>query len=136
MVKHTQTIRRQIADELFECVWTFVKLALKGLDGPRISVTLLSTHQPKMQKKSLGINSHFLDCDFPKISWSVKEIFPGKLNYSIKKGKYCDRILYDYDSIYWQNFPIFYCQNFKKKWTSICILKSSKEMQVGKSIIF
>ena len=21
MVKHTQTIRRQIADELFECVW-------------------------------------------------------------------------------------------------------------------
>ena len=23
MVKHTQTIRRQIADELFECVWTF-----------------------------------------------------------------------------------------------------------------
>ena len=26
MAKHTQTIRRQIADELFECVW-----ALKGL---------------------------------------------------------------------------------------------------------
>ena len=23
MVKHTQTIRRQIADELFECVWLF-----------------------------------------------------------------------------------------------------------------
>ena len=23
MVKHTQTIRRQIADELFECVWPF-----------------------------------------------------------------------------------------------------------------
>ena len=30
MVKHTQTIRRQIADELFEFDH-FVKLALKGL---------------------------------------------------------------------------------------------------------
>ena len=24
MVKHIQTIRRQIADELFECVWPFL----------------------------------------------------------------------------------------------------------------
>ena len=31
MVKHTQTIGRQIADELFECVWPFCGLALKGL---------------------------------------------------------------------------------------------------------
>ena len=30
MAKHTQTIRRQLADELFECVCQFVKLALKG----------------------------------------------------------------------------------------------------------
>ena len=27
MVKHAQTIRRQIADELFECVWTFCGIA-------------------------------------------------------------------------------------------------------------
>ena len=26
MVKHTQTIRRQIADELFECVWLFCEI--------------------------------------------------------------------------------------------------------------
>ena len=26
MVKHTQTIRRQIADELFECVWQFCEI--------------------------------------------------------------------------------------------------------------
>ena len=26
MVKHTPTIRRQIADELFECVWSFNKV--------------------------------------------------------------------------------------------------------------
>ena len=25
-VKHTQTIRRQIVDELFECVWTFCEV--------------------------------------------------------------------------------------------------------------
>ena len=31
MVKHTQTIRRDIADEFFECVWPFLGLALKGL---------------------------------------------------------------------------------------------------------
>ena len=31
MVKHTQTIRRQIANELFECVWLFCGVgALKG----------------------------------------------------------------------------------------------------------
>ena len=33
MVKHTQTICRQIADELFQCVWPFVGLALKGLNS-------------------------------------------------------------------------------------------------------
>ena len=38
MGKHTQTIRRQIADELFECVWPFVKLALKGLSGKSVVV--------------------------------------------------------------------------------------------------
>ena len=27
MVKHTETIRRQIADELFECVWPFCRVA-------------------------------------------------------------------------------------------------------------
>ena len=26
MVKHTQTIRRQFADELFECVWLFCEI--------------------------------------------------------------------------------------------------------------
>ena len=33
MVKHTQTICRQFANELFECVDHFVRLALKGLIG-------------------------------------------------------------------------------------------------------
>ena len=31
MVKHTQTIRRQIADELFECVWPFCKVIIKSI---------------------------------------------------------------------------------------------------------
>ena len=33
MVKHTQTIRRQIADELFECVRSFCVIGLKGSYG-------------------------------------------------------------------------------------------------------
>ena len=35
MVKHTQTIRRQIADELFECVWGF-----SGIDAEQVKTTL------------------------------------------------------------------------------------------------
>ena len=33
MVKHTQTIRRQIADELFECVWPFCEIGAKRVNG-------------------------------------------------------------------------------------------------------
>ena len=29
MAKHTQTIRRQIADELFGCVWPFCEISAK-----------------------------------------------------------------------------------------------------------
>ena len=31
MVKHTQTIRRQIADKLFECVWPVCEIGANGL---------------------------------------------------------------------------------------------------------
>ena len=34
MVKHTQTIRRQFVDELFECVWPFCGISVKGLKLP------------------------------------------------------------------------------------------------------
>ena len=33
MVKHTQTIRRQIAKKLFEYVWPFCELTFKGLNS-------------------------------------------------------------------------------------------------------
>ena len=36
MVKHTQKIRRQFAYELFESIWPFYELSLKGLTFPRI----------------------------------------------------------------------------------------------------
>ena len=32
MVKHTQTIRRLIADELFECVWPFFEICAKDVN--------------------------------------------------------------------------------------------------------
>ena len=31
MVKHTQTIHRQIADELFECVWPFFGIGAESV---------------------------------------------------------------------------------------------------------
>ena len=44
MVKNTQTIRRQqlstVADELFECVWTFC-----GVDAKRILMALINSIQ-------------------------------------------------------------------------------------------
>ena len=33
MVKHTQTIRQQIADELFECVWPFCGVCAERVKG-------------------------------------------------------------------------------------------------------
>ena len=33
MVKHTQTIRREIADELFECVWPFCESGVKKVNS-------------------------------------------------------------------------------------------------------
>ena len=35
MVKHTQTIRRQIADKLFECVWPFCEIGAKRVKFAR-----------------------------------------------------------------------------------------------------
>ena len=32
MVKHTQIIRQQFADELFECVWPFCEIGAKGVN--------------------------------------------------------------------------------------------------------
>ena len=32
MVKHIQTIRRQIADELLGCVWPFCEIGVKDLE--------------------------------------------------------------------------------------------------------
>ena len=32
MVKHTQTIRRQIANELFECVWPFCEIGAERVN--------------------------------------------------------------------------------------------------------
>ena len=38
MVKHTQTIRRQIPDELFECVWPFCGIGAEGVNTGQIGL--------------------------------------------------------------------------------------------------
>ena len=49
MVKHTQTIRRQIPDELFECVWPFCEIGAEGVN----------TGQMGLQK--IAVRSHLLE---------------------------------------------------------------------------
>ena len=43
MLKHTQTIRRLFTDELFECVYQFVRLALKRLSNESLQNTQMHT---------------------------------------------------------------------------------------------
>ena len=40
MVEHAQTIRRQIADELFECVWPFHGIGTWRVNGKSILVKI------------------------------------------------------------------------------------------------
>ena len=50
MVKYTQTICQQFADELFESVWPFCGLALKGL----ILSELINSIPPEIIRKTYG----------------------------------------------------------------------------------
>ena len=58
MVKHTQTIRRQFANELFECD-NFVKLVLKGLKSQQIN-KCNESKTVKQKCNTLGILSKVL----------------------------------------------------------------------------
>ena len=57
IVKHTQTICRQIANKLFECVWPFVILVLKGLTEEQKEANQVKERERKRlyreRKKSL-----------------------------------------------------------------------------------
>ena len=44
MVKHTQTIRRQFADELFESVWPFFGIGAKRVKYDISSFRLVNSH--------------------------------------------------------------------------------------------
>ena len=52
MVKHTQTIRRQFGDELFECVWLFCEIGTQRVNGQNtkanVPVLLLADNQEKL----------------------------------------------------------------------------------------
>ena len=43
MVKHTQTIRRQFADKLFECVWPFCSVGAQRVN-PYVSAFYVKVH--------------------------------------------------------------------------------------------
>ena len=52
MVKHTQTIRRQFADELFECVWSFY-----GIGAYRVKYALFIRRGNKVLIRKIKIIS-------------------------------------------------------------------------------
>ena len=47
MVKYTQTLRRQIADELFECDWPFC-----GIGALRVNIIKVLYNKSKSQEKT------------------------------------------------------------------------------------
>ena len=54
MVKHTQTIRQQIADILFECVWLFCEIDAKRVNYTIIDVISTITTLEKTLKSCLN----------------------------------------------------------------------------------
>ena len=46
MVKYTQTIRRQIADELFECVWPFCEIGAKRVNFEHVVAGCVTLGKP------------------------------------------------------------------------------------------
>ena len=44
MAKHTQTIRQQIAEELFECVWPFCEIGAERVNLQSDENTIKSTY--------------------------------------------------------------------------------------------
>ena len=57
MVKHTQTIRRQIAEELFECVWPFCGV---GAERDKVSSPFIIMLLTSSEKKSCTIEGNTL----------------------------------------------------------------------------
>ena len=47
MVKYTQTIRRQIPNELFECVWPFCEIGAKRVNWINTATVFMNTATDK-----------------------------------------------------------------------------------------
>ena len=66
MAKHTQTIRRQIVDELFECVWPFcctfvVRLYIVGRNISKMCSTLQKQSPRGVLQKRCSAKKMFLE---------------------------------------------------------------------------
>ena len=72
MVKHTQAIRRQFADELFEFVWPFCKVAAERVDLLRLILLITKVRMFKIERICISIFhyvvwSQLLLLYFPKV---------------------------------------------------------------------
>ena len=95
MVKHTQTTRRQFADELFECVWPFVKLALKGLKGEELQGSCL--YEARSDVNAQGFRSRrrrpFFDIRITDPNAQYQQSKTHMKQTNMKKRKYNFKIL-------------------------------------------
>ena len=53
MAKHTQTIRRQFADDLFECVWPFCGIGAWKVNKDMLSTKGLPVYRNKWPKNNI-----------------------------------------------------------------------------------
>ena len=67
MVKHTQAIRRQFADELYECVWPSCEIGAQRVKNitrhylEKINTLLSCKNNPKIRQKWLMLELYFSD---------------------------------------------------------------------------
>ena len=59
MVKQTQTICRQIADELFECVWPFCEIGAKMVEGSKFEQTEIWMKNEEWKRQNFNLTLNF-----------------------------------------------------------------------------
>ena len=82
MVKHTQTIRRQIAEELFEYIWPFCEIGVKR-------VKLSSRNQNQSLSKTLEMSLCIILKKFQIkmiIDWNYIFNVPGRSSEKLQKN--------------------------------------------------
>ena len=125
MDKHTHTICRLLANELFECAWSFCGVGLKGLTLDRTgeiyqTIELTTSHAKAFQQETSYSNDYNADA----IQRNSKEFKQSSKRKMIRKCKFCSYThksgscpAYDKvcNSCYQKGHFLKCCVNFKRQ---------------------